>query len=450
MPSFLVSSTTTAATAVAAGQAACGIVSPKAASLAKGVLRTMVLSRCKAVATALLIACVVGAGGVVLDRGQLAQAQTDGAAPRPAARPQDEPPPEPRAKKEPRAPIVVEGEGNRVDYLAWSPDGRMVATVIQLPGPGEFPFHFGVKVWDARTGNLLWTLIETPRGFCSPVTFSPDSKTVAALVDLEKIKLWDAATGEEKATFDVAGDWDCWNLAFSPDGKTLAAVGHPIPSRHDAGYVRLFDAKTGNVLWEQTKAHAERVHALAFSPDGKKLASGSMDLTVKLWDSATGKLLRTLVGHGERGVYRVAFSPDGKTLASGGMDGTCRIWDVDTGELRHTIGGYAGWPMSFVAFSPRDGKTLLTAGYPTDATDAEVGAEQKPVVRLVDLQTGNVPRVVPHSTPRTTWAKRTVPVQGLRFIRDVAFSPDGKTLAIGGEGEAEGKKMKLILQPLED
>jgi WD40 repeat protein len=413
----------------------------------------MLLPKLNSIAAVLTAATWLAAGAAVLARQDQAPENQPGADQRgipPAVNPT--PPPTTSSSKMPRARIVVEGEGNRVDYLAWSPDGRMVATVIQLPGRErdgvKFPFTMGVKVWDARTGELLRTLVEsTPRGFCSPVTFSNDSKRIAALVDLTKLTLWDTATGKEKAAFEVAGDWDCWGLAFSPDGRTLAAAGHPIPSMHDTGYVRLFDAKTGKVLWEQTKAHAERVHALAFSPDGKALASGSMDLTVKLWDAATGKLLRTFVGHGERGVFRVALSPDGKTLASGGMDGTCRVWDVDTGELRHTIGGYAGAPMSFVAFSPRDGRTLLTAGYPTEVG---VGAEPRPEIHLVDPQGGNLPLAVPHSTPPTAWAKRTVPVQGLRFLRDVAISPDGKTLAIGGEGEVEGKTMKLILQPLED
>src|SRR5262249_20256478 len=157
-------------------------------------------------------------------------------------------------------------------------------------------------------------------------------------------------------------------------------------------------ARTGKVLWQQTKAHTDRVYGIAFSPtDGKTLASGSRDETVKLWDAATGKLLRTLEGHSEYGSYRVAFSPDGKTLASAGQDGTFRIWDADTGKLRHTIEGYAGWPMSFVAFSPRDGKTLLIAGSPGTP------AAPKPAeIRLFDPQTGK--------------AKRAVPLKGIRFL----------------------------------
>ena len=464
LSSRFIGSTVEAAASTVAGRATAGVVSANVTALVEGVVKAMFMSKMKSIAVVLilgiaLLSVPLGlAGGRLITWSGFAAAQPPQDSPPPkAARPQDERPPEPRA------PIVVEGEGVRVNYLAWSPNGRMIATVIPRPGRvGEaFPqgytgpsWTWGLKMWDARTGKLLWKLQLPPEGGgISPVTFSADSKTVAGVLTykVNKLKLWDTATGKEKTTVDVARTAGYRNIVFSPDGKTLAVVGdYPIPSMHDGGLVGLWDAKTGKVLWEQTKAHAERVYGLAFSPDGKTLATGSRDLTVKLWDAATGKLLRTLVGHGEPGVLCVAFSPDGKTLASGGMDGTCRIWDVYTGELQHTIGGYGGTgAAAWVAFSPRGGKTLLTAGYPTD----QITAEQKPIlIRLVDLQTVKLPRVVSHAIWPSITAKRTVPVQGLwnLFEKGIAFSPDGKTLAIGGSGDEEGKKMKLILQPLED
>lgn len=408
----------------------------------------MLLTKLKIAMAMLLAASVPACGGATLVFSSSATAQT-------GARKPEGSQPEVRGGAQAQAPpIVVEGEGSRVESLAWSPNGRMVATVIQLPGRGIVPFTMSVKVWDARTGKHLCTLVErTPRGFCSPVTFSPDSKTVAALVDLKELKLWDTATGKEKATFDVAANAQCWNLAFSPDGKALAAVGQVGDDNVGFdGYVRLFDAKTGKVLWEQTKAHGDRVWGLAFSPDRKTLASGSNDKTAKLWDAATGKLLRTFEVLGEpgrvkaphdgfHGTFRVAFSPDSKTLASGNTDGTIRIWDVAAGKLRHTIEGYHKELISFVTFSPRDG-SLLVAGYPPRGAEEKVGGPIREI-RLFD--------------PQTWKAKRTVPVKGLRWLRDLAFSPDGKTLAIGGGNEdvevaaqPKANKMKLILQPVED
>jgi RNA polymerase sigma factor (sigma-70 family) len=437
VPTSVVSSTIKAASLFAAEQtAAAGLISIKVAALTEGVLKTMLLTKLKIPTAALLIAGVLGAGGVMLVREGLAQG--DGLSPRAAARRQDERPAEPRVKREPGAPLVVAVEGG-AESVAWSPDGGVVATVTNPGGPDAFNIQHGVKLWDARTGKLRHTLFKTKGGRYSEVAFSPDGKTVAVIVqhgapvsqaplkfDVE-IKLWDAETGNEKATFDAGSD-HCYAIAFSPDGKAIAAGG-PLETRGGkpvGGHVKLFSARTGKVLWAQTEEHAAAVYGIALSPDGKTVASASPDDTIKLWDEATGKLQRTLEGHGERGVYSVAFSPDGKSLASGGCDGTVRTWDLGTGKLRHTIEGYHGGSILLVAFSP-DGKTLAVAGY-VAAPEAKVKLQ----LRLLDPQTGK--------------AKRTLPVKDAQFVRSLAFSSDGKTLALGTGKEDN----KLILLPAED
>ena len=72
--------------------------------------------------------------------------------------------------------------------------------------------------------------------------------------------------------------------------------------------------------------HTARVYSVTFSPDGMTLASGAGDTTVKLWYVATGAAIATL-RHTDW-VSSVAFSPDGTTLASGAYDTTVRLWNV--------------------------------------------------------------------------------------------------------------------------
>ena len=64
-------------------------------------------------------------------------------------------------------------------------------------------------------------------------------------------------------------------LAFSPDGRTVAAV--------VGTAVVLWDAGTGREL-RRFEGHERRVRAVAFSPDGKLLGTGSEDSTIVLWD----------------------------------------------------------------------------------------------------------------------------------------------------------------------
>jgi RNA polymerase sigma factor (sigma-70 family) len=158
--------------------------------------------------------------------------------------------------------------------------------------------------------------------------------------------------------------------------------------------------------------HGQAINALAYSKDGKTLVSASLDQTVSLWELPSGKELRRLAGHTDY-VTCVALSPDGKVVASGAKD--FRLWDAATGkELHRSLPACAGaiWGADF---SP-DGK-LVAYGTCGPAFTA--------LVEVIEVPTGK--RVAALST--------TVPVGGdspHNCAGQVAFAPDGKTLASAG------------------
>lgn len=200
------------------------------------------------------------------------------------------------------------------------------------------------------------------------------------------------------------------------------------------------------------KGHTDSVLALAFSPDGKTLASGSSDGTIKLWEVATCKERETL--HADKlAVQSLAFSPAGKKLASGGWDGTVKLWDLSTDKESATLKGHSGY-VSAIAFSP-DGASLASAGSRDKTVRLWKVSSDKEVTILPHLAAVTSLAFFPdHKTlvsasedgkitrwePSTGKAIATFETDALRM----ALSPDGKTLALSGLGEAKSSSVTLL------
>lgn len=79
------------------------------------------------------------------------------------------------------------------------------------------------------------------------------------------------------------------------------------------------------------EGHKHKVQKAFYSHDGKFIVSHGWDNTIKIWDAKSFSEIRTFKGHTDQ-VWSAAISLDNKFLASGSMDRTFIIWDVETGE----------------------------------------------------------------------------------------------------------------------
>jgi WD40 repeat protein/energy-coupling factor transporter ATP-binding protein EcfA2 len=339
--------------------------------------------------------------------------------------------------------LVTENSTFRVESVAFSPDGKVLASG-GCDDPFAVPVCTGSEVylWDTATrlplGQLKGASYEI-----SSLAYSPDGKILAAGSCAElgetksggegctqgEIRLWNPDT-RQPVSQPLTGHSDAVKmLVFSSDGQILASS--------DGNNIILWNAGTRQMLGEIAPGHQyggsvfRPVSSLAFSPDGKTLASSGcgkleqrvspegepVDLCtggeIRLWNVATRELRgQPLTGHRDE-IRSVAFSPDGKTLASssGQYDGTIKLWDVASGQ--QLSGAFTGYVtvMNKVVFSP-DGQTLVSASASASSTQS---------IFLWDIATRQL---------------IGQPLAGHNeLIKDIAFSPDGRRLASGGWGK---------------
>jgi WD40 repeat protein len=279
-----------------------------------------------------------------------------------------------------RLDATLNGHGRQVYSVAFSHSGKLVAT-----GSDDGK----VRLWDVAAHRLDATL-NGGAGEVQSVAFSQNDKILVSGDADGTVQLWDVATHRQMGTLPTGAHGPVLSLAFSRDGKTLAVGG-----AH--GTAQLWDV-TAQQLVGQMPDSNQAVWSVAFSPNGKILATGGADGVVRLWNRATLLPAGSWPTHSP--VFNVAFSPNGSILASGSLNDTAQLWDVATRQpIGAPILGYS------LAFAP-DSKTLATGGYDH-------------IIRLWDVDS---------RTGTATLAGHT------NLVRSVALSPDGTTLATGGNG----------------
>ncbi|NEO31522.1 MAG: hypothetical protein F6K36_14020 [Symploca sp. SIO3C6] len=232
-----------------------------------------------------------------------------------------------------------------INSVNFSPDGQRIAIASEDTSmkPGNIlNTEYVVKLY-----NLEGRLLNLLKGHSAPVkslSFSPDSKIIAA-VSLDKtVRLW----SQEGELLPTLSNLSSNYVSFSPDSSKIVSV--------DADNRLQIRTIEGN-LFQSLPGHTDSVTSVSFSPDGNKIASGSKDSTVRLWNLNQGKLFKTLGEHSKQ-VNSVSFSHNGKLIASASDDQTIKIWSHNGKELR-TLFGHEARVLS-VNFTPND-KQLVSA-----------------------------------------------------------------------------------------
>jgi WD40 repeat protein len=279
-----------------------------------------------------------------------------------------------------------------VDAVSFSPDGRFFATAGNP-----------LSLWETITWREKWRIGIDTFG-ASYAVFSPDGKLLATRGHSGAVIIWDISDHNIIKTLNCSKR--IASVCFSSDGQLLATCG-------EKGFCCIWDISAGI-----TRIHCcghkpftkdgvgLTVQSVVFSSKDDLLATGSMDRSVKLWSPSSGKEITTLSAGGI--VNTVAFSPDGETLAFGDCYGVVTLWDVRFMRKKKDINFSSILSeINALSFSSTGGLLAISGRGQVCILDMVRS-------RIINLFKKN--RLFPNSS---------------LVMSSVAFSPDGKILAIG-------------------
>ncbi len=296
--------------------------------------------------------------------------------------------------------------------VAWSPDGRMLASAAGEPY-SQTPVlsaEGAVRLWDPATGQLAGT-IKVPAALASLYTDESGNPLSTAWVHRVQWTpaghlflpdgggVWDVASGrrvEELA--ELKSSTPSWppteypfilDAQWSPDGKTFAFA--------DGSSILLCNPVTGEL--RRSIPDALPPSPVATTPPKTPLSEEEVRATI---EAKMADNYDTL--------YSLAWSPDSSRVA-GLSSGVIRVWDAASGNRLVTIRTQT----TKLAWSP-DSRVLVTLGYPGTFPDPAPGGDQQPPPLGIDLWDASIGREL-----RSIAAESSV---------SFAWSPDGLALAV--------------------
>jgi WD40 repeat protein len=322
-----------------------------------------------------------------------------------------------------------------------------LSVLLASVGLGIHPGH--VHQMDNDTTRLLRTLkrprVVTLDDHTVSLAFSPRQHWLAAGHSLDSIQLWKTLTWKEQPALN---EDTVDAVTFSPDGKYLVVT--------DVGGILVWNPQTGRQIRSiDFNDNAVDVNCAVFSPDGRLLAAGSgtsdsdKEIDVKVWNTTTWRCVYRLKAH-EHSVNGIYFSPDGRTLMIGGGNGKLKLVNTATWRVVRAITLTNG--IKSLAISS-DGKRLATGDFGGKVTLWDTGAWRK--VRTLNIQAEDAKYSLVESTTfspdgqylaaacdKAVMLWKVVNGEVVHTFSDashaVAFSPDGRLLAVGNQKGAAG------------
>jgi eukaryotic-like serine/threonine-protein kinase len=300
-----------------------------------------------------------------------------------------------------RARASLSAHGGAADWLVYSPDGRMLASAGDCDPTSSK--NKEILVWDVRRGGLLARPEGTITGEIRVIMFMDAGRLLAVVSRDEResrtVRVWDLDSDRSRPRLRyVVGGFGF--VMLSPDGRFLAA-------REGDGRLTIRNAADGRISRIVATELAD-AKALAISSDGRYLAAAATPSRVFVWD-LSGEIEPRIFSDDGPAADRLVFSPDGKALLAIAGGKRVSLRDLQTGRQRVIVSLDPVRVGSFnLTFSP-DGSQLALYG------SGQPGGMVP--TSLYEVATGTPQRNFP----------------GRRTFQYMSFAPDGKSLFLGGD-----------------
>lgn len=231
-------------------------------------------------------------------------------------------------------------------------------------------------IWDLSSLSSLPVTLAGHDGRLDALAFSPEGDLVASGAN-DGAMVWRTGSWDEVARLAAPRVRD---LAFDPRGEHVVTAGYD-------NVTRIWNASTGKMKRELS-GHRDSANPGSFTPaavsevmfvmSGEVLASRGSDAAIRLFDPDGGTPVGVFGGH-HFGVSAFARRPGTDELASGGEDGRIILWSLGGRRMRRHLGAHltrvdaqpeltkmlAAGPSGNVVAAHREGATWLHGGVAT-------------------------------------------------------------------------------------
>ena len=271
---------------------------------------------------------------------------------------------------------------NGVSSFAYSLDGKMYAPVQTTQGSSPSQW-----VYDVETHKLILDI--KPGKIVESVAFSPDGRYLATGLETRPgdprypgFEVWEIGTGKRVERFSLAQGIlrkinenldTVWGVNFSPGGKYLMVnnlvnldiwnfeSGQRITSlpghsknvwldstrfiRYQAKKLMAVNVESGKEVVVEGILQNRFVYTMSTSADGRQVAlllRSELNTDIEVWDVETVKKISAIPSAAKQALGALAYSPNGKIVAvevKNSSYGPSKIdlWDVASGEKIKTV-----------------------------------------------------------------------------------------------------------------